>query len=101
MGGVCTGGTLKRNSSVDYNAFSGKLKPVKSFNNQQQLKKNDNDNGDNGLSLSDCYTEEKDDDVYHRKTTSYDSGELFFSISTELKPSTPARVNKVLLCLFI
>ncbi|KAI3796966.1 hypothetical protein L1987_39653 [Smallanthus sonchifolius] len=70
---------------------------VKSFSNhhqQQQKKKDDyDDDGNNDdLSLSSSYTQ---DDVFHRKTTSYDSGELFISISRELKPSTPARVAKV------
>lgn len=93
MGGVCTGGTLKRSTAADYGSdksstgFSGKLRSVKSFNHQQ--KKNDYDNGNDDSVLSSSYTQ--DNDVYHRKTTSYDSGELF-SISRELKPSTPARV---------
>ncbi|KVI07771.1 Protein of unknown function DUF3475 [Cynara cardunculus var. scolymus] len=104
MGGVCTGGTLKRSTAADYGndkgsvEFSGKLRSVKSFSNhhqQQQQKKNDyndgNGNGNDDSILSSSYTQ--DDDLYHRKTTSYDSGELFFSISRELKPSTPARVG--------
>ncbi|KAI3797421.1 hypothetical protein L1987_32678 [Smallanthus sonchifolius] len=97
MGGVCTGGTLKRTTDSDRGSlgFSGKLKSVKSFSNhqhQQQKKKDDYDDGNNDdLSLSSSYTQ---NDVFHRKTTSYDSSELFFSISRELKPSTPARVAK-------
>lgn len=92
MGGVCTGGTLKRSTAADYGSdksstgFSGKLRSVKSFNNHHQQRKTDYD--DDSV-LSSSYTQ--DGDVYHRKTTSYDSGELFFSISRELKPSTPAR----------
>ncbi|KAI3745918.1 hypothetical protein L6452_08330 [Arctium lappa] len=101
MGGVCTGGTLKRSTAADYGndkgslGFSGKLRSVNSFS--QQKKKNDfddgngNGNGNDDSILSSSYTQ--DDDMYHRKTTSYDSGELFFSISRELKPSTPARVG--------
>ncbi|KAL8201899.1 hypothetical protein R6Q57_011046 [Mikania cordata] len=105
MGGVCTGGTIKRNTPVDYGSdkasvgFSGKLKSVNSFNDHQIHKKNDYDdrhananaNGHDDLSLSSSYT---NDEVYHRKTTSYDSGELFFSISRELKPSISTRVGK-------
>ncbi|XP_071703022.1 protein PSK SIMULATOR 2-like [Rutidosis leptorrhynchoides] len=118
MGGVCTGGTLKdTNSNHKGNfGFSGKLRSVKSFNNHnhhhQKKKKNDydadgNDNFEvnHDLNLPSSYTndggdgdDETDisggDEVFHRKTTSYDSGELFFSISRELKPSTPARVSK-------
>ncbi|PWA95393.1 hypothetical protein CTI12_AA048920 [Artemisia annua] len=104
MGGVCTGGTLKREefgggdgrSSV---GFSGKLKSVKSFG--QKKVSNKKDDYDDGLSSSYGYGDGGgggggyDDEAYHRRMTSYDSGELFFSISRELKPSTPARVNKV------
>lgn len=103
MGGVCTGGTLKRDefggdgrSSV---GFSGKLKSVKSFGGQKKVsnnKKDDYNDYDDGLSST--YGGSGggyDDEAYHRRMTSYDSGELFFSISRELKPSTPARVNKV------
>nr|XP_043631986.1 protein PSK SIMULATOR 2-like [Erigeron canadensis] len=124
MGGVCTGGTLKQESGVsDTNnnsyGFSGKLKSVKSFTNyhynNKKKKNNKNKNNDNfnndddddvssssngnddsNVSSSSYYTQQDvvNDDVYHRKTMSYDSGELFFSISRELKPSTPARVFK-------
>ena len=95
MGGVCTGGTLKRSTAPDYSSdkssagFSGKLRSVKSFSHGQK-KKNDYDDANDDSVLSSSYPQ--DDDMYHRKTTSYDSGELFFSISRELKPSTPARV---------
>ncbi|KAI3734384.1 hypothetical protein L6452_13852 [Arctium lappa] len=91
MGGVCTGGTLKRSTAAEYGSdkrigFSGKLKSVKSFSHQMKEDDYDDDSG-----LSSTYAH--DDDVYHRRMTSYDSGELFFSISRELKPSTPARVG--------
>ncbi|KAL4578963.1 hypothetical protein LXL04_015098 [Taraxacum kok-saghyz] len=95
MGGVCTGGTLKRSTAPDYASdkssagFSGKLRSVKSFSHGQK-KKNDYDDANDDSVLSSSYPQ--NDDMYHRKTTSYDSGELFFSISRELKPSTPARV---------
>nr|GEV11454.1 hypothetical protein [Tanacetum cinerariifolium] len=101
MGGVCTGGTLKREeyggdgrSSV---GFSGKLKSVTSFGGQKKVNNKKDDDYDDGLSSS--YGGSGgggyDDEAYHRRMTSYDSGELFFSISRELKPSTPARVTKV------
>ncbi|GKE93000.1 hypothetical protein Tco_1574095, partial [Tanacetum coccineum] len=96
MGGVCTGGTLKREeyggdgrSSV---GFSGKLKSVTSFGGQKKVNNKKDDDYDDGLSSS--YGGGYDDEAYHRRMTSYDSGELFFSISRELKPSTPARVTK-------
>ncbi|XP_076939204.1 protein PSK SIMULATOR 2-like [Bidens hawaiensis] len=110
MGGVCTGGTLKRHTGVDDVSargsslgYSGKLKSVKSFDNnnnnnqQQEKKKDDQDDRDDDLRLSSSsYTQQDDadddDDGYHRKTTSFDSG-FFSSISRELKPSTPARVK--------
>ncbi|KAI3768456.1 hypothetical protein L2E82_19143 [Cichorium intybus] len=44
-----------------------------------------------GLSLSYSH----DDDAYHRRITSYDSGELMYGISRELKPSTPAKVSAI------
>lgn len=88
MGGVCTGGTFKRSVAAEYGAdnsdfrFSGKLKSTNSFSHQKKQDEFD----DSGLS---------DDDVYHRRITPYDSGELMFSISRELKPSTPARVGAI------
>lgn len=111
MGGVCTGGTMKRGTVAEYGSdngslgFSGKLKAVKSFGQQTMRKKKvdyDYDDGDDddvrhgsGLSSSSSSYVRDDNDVYHRKMMSYDSGELFSSISRELKPSTPARVSKV------
>ncbi|XP_024991664.1 uncharacterized protein LOC112525674 [Cynara cardunculus var. scolymus] len=95
MGGVCTGGTLKRSTAAEYGSdkrgfgFSGKLKSVTSFGHQ--MKEDDYDDGHDDSALSSSYVH--DDDVYHRRMASYDSGELFFSISRELKPSTPARVG--------
>ncbi|GJY05296.1 protein PSK simulator 2 isoform X1 [Tanacetum coccineum] len=86
MGGVCTGGTLK-------NGHGGVvLRSVKSFSKK---KKSFNDHDDSVVSSSTSHGQDDgnddNEDVYHRKTMSYDSGELFFSISRELKPSTPAR----------
>ncbi|CAH1431042.1 unnamed protein product [Lactuca virosa] len=100
MGGVCTGGTLKRSVAAEYGGdkgilgFSGKLKSATSFS--RQTKKNDYD--DSGLYSSYSHhdnDDDDDDDVYHRRITPYDSGELMFSISRELKPSTPARVGAI------
>ncbi|KAK1416438.1 hypothetical protein QVD17_32229 [Tagetes erecta] len=94
MGGVCTGGTMRRNTVAECGSdkgslgFSGKFKSLTSFG----YKKDDDD--DLGLCSSYAHDDDNDDDVYSRRMPSYDSGELFFSISRELKPSTPARVNK-------
>ncbi|MFS8000873.1 hypothetical protein Hanom_Chr13g01183691 [Helianthus anomalus] len=89
MGGVCTGGTMKRSTVAEYDgSYRGSL------GNSGKLKSFGHD--DSGLSSSSSYTTHDDDDdnVYSRRMPSYDSGELFFSISRELKPSTPARVSK-------
>ncbi|KAK3007659.1 hypothetical protein RJ639_014301 [Escallonia herrerae] len=74
MGGVCSGGTVTRKSEYNEKSigFSGKLKSTKSF-----TKKKD-----------DFYP---DMDGFDNMPSSFDSGELKFSISRELKPSTPAR----------
>ncbi|KAJ9553935.1 hypothetical protein OSB04_017980 [Centaurea solstitialis] len=99
MGGVCTGGTMKRSTAAEYGGekrglggFSGKLKSsVKGFGGHQ-VKEDDYDDGHDDSGLSSSYANDEDDG-YHRRMMSYDSGELFFSISRELKPSTPARVG--------
>ncbi|GFS30683.1 elongation factor G, putative [Actinidia rufa] len=83
MGGVCCGGTTRRQKpetrekSLD---FSGKLKSKRSF----------------GKPNEDSYSY-PDVGVFEKTPQLYDSGELRFSISCELKPSTPARTvpNKV------
>lgn len=91
MGGVCSGGTVKKktnNKSLEVeqekaSGFSGKLKPMGSFGK----KKND-----------DSYAYPDEMDGFEKgQPNLYDSGELYLSISRELKPSTPARTpaNKV------
>ncbi|KAL2503972.1 Protein of unknown function (DUF668) [Abeliophyllum distichum] len=90
MGGVCSGGTVKKKTNSKSleveqektSGFSGKLKPIGSFG-----KKNNDD--------SYAYPDEMDGFEKGRRNL-YDSGELYLSISQELKPSTPARapVNK-------
>ncbi|KAL0438411.1 UNVERIFIED_CONTAM: protein PSK SIMULATOR 2 [Sesamum latifolium] len=85
MGGVCSGGTVKKSrKSVEVeheksSGFSGKLKSMGSFG-----KKKNND---------DSYTYHDEIDVFEKgpHNNLYDSGELNLSISRELKPSTPAR----------
>ncbi|KAL0314568.1 UNVERIFIED_CONTAM: protein PSK SIMULATOR 2 [Sesamum angustifolium] len=85
MGGVCSGGTVKKSrKSVEVeheksSGFSGKLKSIGSFG-----KKKNND---------DSYTYHDEIDVFEKgpHNNLYDSGELNLSISRELKPSTPAR----------
>ncbi|GFS35980.1 elongation factor G, putative [Actinidia rufa] len=83
MGGVCCGGTTKRQkleSREPSLGFSGKLKAKRSF----------------GKPNEDSYSC-PDVGVFKKTPQLYDSGELRFSISCELKPSTPARTgpNKV------
>ncbi|GFP95259.1 hypothetical protein PHJA_001670200 [Phtheirospermum japonicum] len=85
MGGVCSGGTVKKSrKSTDFkheesSGFSGKLKSIGSFGKH---KKND-----------DSYTYPDEIDVFEKgpRDNLFDSGELHFSISRELKSSTPAR----------
>ncbi|KAI3696065.1 hypothetical protein L1987_79074 [Smallanthus sonchifolius] len=97
MGGVCTGGTMKRSTVAEGGSdkgglgFSGKLKSIKSFGQLTKKASYIDDDDDSGLSSS--YSRDEND-VYHRKMTLYDSGELYPSISRELKPSAPARVSK-------
>ncbi|KAI8548945.1 hypothetical protein RHMOL_Rhmol07G0313000 [Rhododendron molle] len=83
MGGVCSGGTVKPKDEyreVKSSGFSGKLKSIGSFGGKH--KKDD-----------DSYPSYPDEDVFEKKSNLYDSGELRFSISCELKPSTPARTG--------
>ncbi|XP_017248779.1 protein PSK SIMULATOR 2 isoform X2 [Daucus carota subsp. sativus] len=94
MGGVCTGGTIKRTSSssdfqektdnVNVSGFSGKLKSIKSgLGKQNNRRKESQDDGDGD---GDLYLP----DVEKRRRTHhiFDSGELHFSISRELKSSS-------------
>ncbi|XP_022873212.1 uncharacterized protein LOC111392176 [Olea europaea var. sylvestris] len=85
MGGVCSGGTAKKktnNKSLEVeqekaSGFSGKLKPMGSFGKR----KND-----------DYYPYPDEMDGFEKgQPNLYDSGELYLSISRELKSSTPAR----------
>lgn len=91
MGGVCSGGTVKRSrKSVEVehekrSGFSGKLKSMGSFAKQKNN--------------SDSYTYPDEIDVFEKAPHNlFDSGELSFS--RELKSSTPARTpaNKVSVC---
>ncbi|KAL3845329.1 hypothetical protein ACJIZ3_002732 [Penstemon smallii] len=90
MGAVCSGGTVKKNrKSVDIeheksSGFSGKLKSIGSYGKKiNNTVVNDDDD-----SLT--YPDEIDFEKAPRHL--FDSGELNFSISRELKPSTPARM---------
>lgn len=77
MGAVCSGGMMKRNSGKNL-GFSGKLKKVKSLRKQKE----------------DSYSYSNPNvDGFERTPQMYDPGELSFSISRELKPSTPARTG--------
>lgn len=77
--------------------FSGKLKSVKSFGKQKKRK--DGEDADDDIYSSDSY--HPDLEVYEKRRTphTFDSGELHFSVYSQLKPSTPARIaaTKVLL----
>ncbi|KAL3640986.1 hypothetical protein CASFOL_015954 [Castilleja foliolosa] len=85
MGGVCSGGIVKKSrKSTDLeqeksSGFSGKLKSIGSLGKH---KKNDS-----------SYTYPDEIDVFEKGPHDdlFDSGELHFSISRELKSSTPAR----------
>lgn len=92
MGGVCSSGAgKKRNNKLEVedlhqdhvektSGFSGKLKSAKSFVKKQ------NKNNDSSYKYPDLESFEKTSNLY-------DSAELRFSISRELKPSTPARTG--------
>lgn len=83
MGGVCASGTVKPKDEyreVKSSGFSGKLMSMGSFGGKH--KRDD-----------DSYPSYPDADVFEKKSNLYDSGELRFSISRELKPSTPARTG--------
>ncbi|XP_073035676.1 protein PSK SIMULATOR 2-like isoform X2 [Primulina eburnea] len=86
MGGVCSGGTLKKRRNPpependNTSRFSGKLKSMGSFGEH----KNDDDS----------YPYPDGINVFGKLPPNlYDSGELYLSISRELKPSTPARTS--------
>lgn len=97
MGGVCTGGTIKHNSSPDFqqqadintSGFSGKLKSIKS----SLIKQNN--------TRKESHDVDVDDDVDSTKRRThhiFDSGELHFSISREFKSSsTPAAKLSIML----
>ncbi|KAL0366026.1 UNVERIFIED_CONTAM: protein PSK SIMULATOR 2 [Sesamum radiatum] len=85
MGAVCSGGTLKKSRKADEvgyeksSGFSGKLKSMGSFGKHK--------------SHDDSYSYPAEIDVFENAPHDlYSSGELRFSISQELKPSTPARI---------
>lgn len=77
MGGVCSGGTITSKRNLEHGAktsgFSGKLKSIKSFGKQKE-------------------------DSYSDANTNYDSGELKFSFSSELKQSMPSRTVATKVC---
>ncbi|KAI3985983.1 hypothetical protein MKX01_039065 [Papaver californicum] len=100
MGGVCSGGVMKRkdlefekniSSSAPVEEYSGKFKTVKSFNRNQRKDLN---------SVSDANNNSYDDDdddydgMYGRNSSHpmYDLSEYRLSFSSELKPTlTPVR----------
>lgn len=90
MGGVCAGGTGKRNlehgDDNKTSGFSGKLKTMKSFGKH---KENSQTHAIGKYSGNPSYD--------------YDSGELPFSFSSELKQSTLARTvaTKVFFLIFL
>ncbi|KAK4351869.1 hypothetical protein RND71_027387 [Anisodus tanguticus] len=80
MGGVCAGGTAKNRAEIHHESTSGsskKLKSVKSIGKQKK---------DESLSYPDV-------GAFRGTPNLYDSGELYMSISRELKPSAPPRTG--------
>lgn len=92
MGGVCSSGASKKSRDLDVgfhehqknSGFSGNLKKGKSSGGKQQHNRID----DESYAYPDIDSLEKSGNLY-------DSAELKFSISRELKPSTPARTPTV------
>ncbi|KAL0432346.1 UNVERIFIED_CONTAM: protein PSK SIMULATOR 2 [Sesamum latifolium] len=85
MGAVCSGGTLKKSRKADEvgyeksSGFSGKLKSMGSLGKHKNH--------------DDSYSYPAEIDVFEKASHDlYNPGELRFSISQELKPSTPARI---------
>lgn len=91
MGGVCSGGTVRRNrrhvdvEHVKSSGFSGKLKSVGSFGKQKRRNEDEDD---------DEFSFPGEVDGFKKAPRGlFDSGELFPSMSSELKSSTPARTS--------
>ncbi|KAK8585179.1 hypothetical protein V6N13_139114 [Hibiscus sabdariffa] len=85
MGGVCSGGTNKRNTKLERKittGFSGKLKYKRSFGKQK--------GNSNSPSHSHANGSGSDFDKWQQR---HDSGDLGLQFSRELKPSTPARIS--------
>ncbi|KAK4348989.1 hypothetical protein RND71_031744 [Anisodus tanguticus] len=80
MGGVCAGGTSKNRAEIHHESTSGSSKKLKSANSIGKQKK------DESFSYPDV-------GAFRGTPNLYDSGELYMSISRELKPSTPARTG--------
>lgn len=100
MGGVCTGGTIKHTTtSPDFqqltnsdtgtptSGFSGKLKSIKSFGGKHHKRRKDSDVSDDVVDSASFVSNGEKKKTHHI----FDSGELHFSISRELKSSTPVR----------
>lgn len=112
MGGVCTGGTIKHSASTspDFQQksdihFSGKLKSIKSSSGKQIDRKKERpayDDDDVDVDVDSSYSSLPDVEKKKRRFHHiFDSGELHFSISRELKSSsTPVRNSaaKVYVC---
>lgn len=79
------------NNHNSESGFSGKLKSMGSVGKMKKRNNKEEDEGEEDLSSS--YSYSTDFDGFEKKRTPhiFDSGELNFSISRELKPSTPAR----------
>ncbi|KAJ8538259.1 hypothetical protein K7X08_014799 [Anisodus acutangulus] len=80
MGGVCAGGTSNNRAEIHHESTSGSSKKLKSANSIGKQKK------DESFSYPDV-------GAFRGTPNLYDSGELYMSISRELKPSTPARTG--------
>lgn len=88
MGGVCSGGAKAKNAKVEGKSISaGKLRSVQSIGRKKD---------------SNSYSYTNGDDFDKTTPQRYNSGELVFSFSRELKPSTPARTGAAAkVCFFI
>ncbi|KAF3631272.1 hypothetical protein BC332_12119 [Capsicum chinense] len=80
MGGVCTGGTGRNKAEIHHESTTGSSKKLKSVGSMGKQKKEES------FSYPDV-------SAFRGTPNLYDSGELYMSISRELKPSTPARTG--------
>ncbi|XP_060199839.1 protein PSK SIMULATOR 2-like [Lycium barbarum] len=83
MGGVCAGGTAKNRAEIhhEHESTSGSSKKLKSVKSIGKEKKDES------------FSSYPDVGAFRGTPNLYDSGELYMSMSRDLKPSTPARTG--------